>query len=297
MTISRTEFLARRRSGIGGSDIAAICGLSPWRTAVDVYIDKTAEMPAEVDSMPVGAGSQLWWGSQLEATIGRAYALATGRRIRRCNVQLSHPEMPHLIGNVDFLCFCEDGRTPWTRSKGVRTTRAVEIKNVRYPSEQWGPDGSDEIPAYYQAQVQWYMGLMPTVEVVDLCALFGGSELRIYHIFRDDDVIGGLQTIGDRYWRDHVEQKNPPEAVTIDDVKRLFPAPAAKKIEATEEIRDAVDRLLRLQRVRLDLTAEEQILKDRIAVYMADAEILTDGERVLATFKTESRGRVFRAKK
>ena len=38
--LSRDEWLAYRRYGIGGSDAAAILGISPWRTARDLYYDK-----------------------------------------------------------------------------------------------------------------------------------------------------------------------------------------------------------------------------------------------------------------
>ena len=38
--LSREEWLAYRRQGIGGSDAAAIMGISPFRTARDIYYDK-----------------------------------------------------------------------------------------------------------------------------------------------------------------------------------------------------------------------------------------------------------------
>ena len=40
---SRDAWLAARRSGIGGSDIAAICGLSPYQTPYDVWLDKLGQ--------------------------------------------------------------------------------------------------------------------------------------------------------------------------------------------------------------------------------------------------------------
>jgi putative phage-type endonuclease len=74
--MTRDEWLAARRTGIGGSDIAAILGLSPWRTPLDVYRDKVdgAEQP-ETEAMR--------WGRLLEDVIAREYAVRAGVRIQR----------------------------------------------------------------------------------------------------------------------------------------------------------------------------------------------------------------------
>ena len=296
--IPRAEFLARRKSGIGGSDIAAIIGLSPWRTALDVYLDKTSAEVVETPSAPIGTGAALWWGAQLESLIGKAYAESTGRRIQRYNALIRHPEKPYFIGDVDFLCYCEDGRTPATRKGGIRTERGVEIKNIRYASDEWGADGTDEIPAWYLAQVQWYMGIIPSIQFFDLAPLVSGQELRIYTIERNDDIIAGLQDAGERFWRDFVEAGCPPPPATAEDVRKLFPAPQTASVTAPPEVQKVVAHVRRLSRLRIDLTAEEEELKDRIAVAIGDAEELKDADgATLATFKLEKRGRILRIKK
>lgn len=296
--ISRSEFLARRKSGIGGSDIAAILGLSPWRTALDVWLDKTSPEVVETPSAPIGTGAALWWGSRLEEVIGKAYAEATGRRIQRYNALIRHPEKPYFIGDVDFLCYCADGRTPATRKGGIRTERGVEIKNIRYAGEEWGADGTDEIPPWYLAQVQWYMGIIPSVHIFDLAPLISGQELRIYTVEQNDDIIAGMQDVGDRFWMDHVLKRVPPPPATAEDVRKLFPAPQTASVTATPEMQKVVAHVRRLSRLRIDLTAEEDDLKDKIAVSIGDAEELKDSDgAVLATFRNEKRGRVLRVKK
>jgi len=296
--IDRATFLVRRKQGIGGSDIAAIIGLSPWRTALDVYLDKVSPEVIETPSAPIGTGAALWWGSRLEEVIGKAYAEATGRRIQRYNALIRHPEKPYFIGDVDFLCYCADGRTPATRKGGIRTERGVEIKNIRYAGEEWGMDGTDEIPAWYLAQVQWYMGIIPSIQFFDLAPLVSGQELRIYTIERNEEIIAGLQDAGERFWRDFVEAGNPPPPATAEDVKKLFPAPQAASVTATPEVQRIVAHVRRLSRLRIDLTAEEDELKDKIAVAIGDAEELKDADgAVLATFKMEKRGRILRIKK
>ena len=293
----RAEFLVRRKQGIGGSDIAAVIGLSPWRTALDVWLDKTGNGAEPVESSLVGATASLWWGSQLEALIGKAYTAVTGRRICRYNALLIDPETPYFIGDVDFLGYCADGKTPATK-KGVRTDLGIEIKTARYPGEEWGADGTDEIPAWYMAQVQWYMGLLPSVTRFDVVTLFGGSELRIYPVERDPDIISALRNAADAFWRDFVAAGSPPPPATADDVRALFPATQTASVTASPEVEKIVAHCRRLSRLRIDLTAEEDELKDRIAVAIGDAEELRNADgAVLATFKNEKRGRILRVKK
>ena len=40
--MNREQFLLDRKKGIGGSDVASILGVSPFRTSLDVYHDKTS---------------------------------------------------------------------------------------------------------------------------------------------------------------------------------------------------------------------------------------------------------------
>lgn len=52
--MSKEEWLKHRQSGIGGSDASAVAGINPWKTAVQVYIDKKQEEVKEVKSFQNG---------------------------------------------------------------------------------------------------------------------------------------------------------------------------------------------------------------------------------------------------
>lgn len=97
MTISREDFLARRKQGIGGSDVAAILGLSRWRNAVDVWRDKVDDSPVVVE-MP---SDVLALASYLEEYTAQKYAALTGYKVRRFNKLLTDEQYPFLIGNID----------------------------------------------------------------------------------------------------------------------------------------------------------------------------------------------------
>ena len=200
--MTRSEFISRRKVGIGGSDIAAIAGLSAWRSPLDVYYDKMNTAAEYTESYPVGETAALYWGSVHEAAIGKAYTAITGRKIQHYNRLLSHPEKPYFIGDVDFLAYCSNGRRPAKPQGEILTDKGIECKTARFASEEWGESGTDEIPLQYLCQVQWYMGLVPSIQSFDLVVLFAGSDLRIYTVNRDDNVISKLHRIGERFWQE-----------------------------------------------------------------------------------------------
>ena len=298
MTPQRAEFLARRKQGIGGSDIAAVCGLSPWRSPLDVYYDKlNIALAADGvgESHPVGQTAALWWGSELEALIAKAYTVAYGEKVCRYNKLLVHPEHSFFIGDVDRLVY-DNGKFPFNPHTGeITTTTGVEIKTSRYANDEWGEAESDVVPMLYLLQVQWYMGLAGKLEKFRVVPLFSGSELRRYTVWRDNDIIAKLQEIGYDFWTENVQKQVPPPPRSYDEVKRCYPAVSGKALLATLEVERSARKLKKVSGLRLKLEKTEAQLKDEIAVAMGQNEELTlpDG-KVIATFKECKNGRVLR---
>lgn len=299
--IDREQFLARRKSGIGGSDISAIAGLNPWRSPLDIYYDKlNIELGADGHDTPepMGRTAALYWGSVHEAEIGKAYTAVTGRRIMRHNAQIVHCEVPYFIGDVDFLAYGEDGKRPFHSKRGITTDKGVECKTARYATDEWGECGTDQIPIPYLFQVQWYMGLVPCLKSFDLPVLFGGSEFAIYTVWRDEAVIARLQEIGAYFWTENVLKQIPPPPRSYEEVKRVFPAMTGKRMLASVELERQTRKLAKASSLRIKLETIEAGLKDKISVAMQDSELLVlPDETILATFKNEKKGRVLRLKK
>lgn len=297
--LTRAEFLARRKSGIGGSDVAAIAGLSPWRSPLDVYYDKSfTDAGLSEEAQPVGSTASLWWGSQLEDIVGKAYSIVTGRKISHYN-RLLIGEKPYFIGDVDFLAYCENGKRPFNAKTGeIITDTGIEIKTSRFAGDDWGAQGTDAVPKYYFCQVQWYMGLIPSIRQFELAALFGGSDFRLFKIYRDDAIIARLQEIADEFWTGNIQKQIPPAPRSMEEVKRLYPAITGKSILASVEIENKVKEYAEISAQRLALEKRESGLKDEIALAMGDAETLTlPDETVLATFREEKKSRILRIKK
>ena len=103
--LSREEWLAYRRQGLGGSDAAAVLGISPFRTAVDLYYDKR-NLPIEDDE---GNWVAMEVGNLLEDLVARIFAKKTELKIYRRKCMFQHPAHPWMLADLDFLVEMPDG--------------------------------------------------------------------------------------------------------------------------------------------------------------------------------------------
>lgn len=298
--MTRDEFLLRRQSGIGGSDIGAICGVSPWKSPLDVYRDKVAEPESIInnEAFPVGETKSLYWGSVHEAAIADAYTIVTGTKLMRYNRLITHPEKPYFIANVDRLAYCADGSRPFNTKTGeIFTDTGIEIKTARFKDDEWGDEGTDEVPAQYFLQCQWYMGLIPSIKRFILVVLFGGNDMKVYCIERDQQIIDKIQEIGDKFWNENVLKRVPPPPRTFEEVKSLFPSAAIVKMTASAELEADIRQLAELTAKRKSAEQLEADQKFKVAEAMAECEmaVSVDGTP-LATFKEGKRGRLLSIK-
>jgi putative phage-type endonuclease len=300
--MERMEFLQRRKQGIGGSDVAAIAGLSPWRSPLDVYYDKlNIELGADrwEEMLPIGETAARYWGSVHESAIGKAYTAVTGRKIQHYNRLIVHPDKEYFIGDVDFLAYCEDGSRPAKPKGEIVTDKGIECKTSRYADDNWGTSFTDEIPMWYLTQNQWYMGLRPVLKSFDVPSLFCGSDFRIYTVWQASEVIERIQDIADDFWNNHLKKQIPPPPRSLEEVQRFYgTAKLGKTLMASQELEKDCLRYQEVSAARLALEKEEKELKDKIAVSMGDAEALTlPDDTILATFKEEKKGRMLRIRK
>jgi len=275
MKDERQDWLLRRRSGIGGSDIAALLGISPWRTAFDIWQEKTSTGPV-IDNPSV----KMRIGTELEPLAAKMYEEETGRKTRKCNILL---RSGRLIGNVDRLCACEDGSLPWTRKAGVRTNLALEIKTSS-SLEEW-----DTVPRYYESQAQHYMGLMPTVVAFDFPVLFvARGTFRIYRIARNDEAIAAMREVAEKFWRNYVETNTPPPPQDDEDAVKIFPRhEEGKVVVADEELEEIIAKYRKAQDDMKQAKSEADGLKLEIQKAMGSAEaIVTPDKRKLCTWKS-----------
>jgi putative phage-type endonuclease len=206
--------LAARRNGLGGSDSAAALGLSPWKTALELWAEKSGQITA-----PAEISEPMRWGNLLEPVIRQEYAERTGRTVVVPPETLVHPTHKWMRANVDGI---------------AEVARLFEAKTAR-TADGWGEPGSDEIPQPYLIQVQHYLHVT-AFPVADVAVLIGGSDFRLYEVPADRELQDMIVDGEAEFWR-RVESGEPPEPDfgsdrALDFVRRMFPGTNGERITA-----------------------------------------------------------------
>lgn len=235
----RAAWLKGRRTGIGGSDVAAVLGLNPWKTPLDVWNDKLGLSEDKEMSEPA------YWGTVLEDTVAKEFQLRTGKRVQKVSHQFADPETPWAIANIDRAIInptiakrvrpleMTEKEIAKYGNRPITTDIAFEAKTAHaFTADLWGPSQEleiqqnnlrteHEIPLYYETQIQWYCGIL-RLRGMYLAVLIGGSDFRMYWIDARPDVFQVIKEKCSAFWNNHVLTKTPPEPINIEDVLKLY---------------------------------------------------------------------------
>jgi putative phage-type endonuclease len=219
-----------RKKGIGGTDISAIVGMNPWKTPLDVWLDKTGQAEDTPDN------ENLWWGREMEPVLAKRYEKETGVKVYIPPVdvlpyRLTMP--PWYLGSPDGLINCNEIEMVTPVAEG-----GVDFKTSGRPQE-WGEPGTDDIPQQYIIQAEWYMGLTGA-QWWDVAVLLMGftRKFAIYRVHRDDELIGDLTEAGEKFWKDHVLTGVAPaldgSKSATEYLKRKYPSNLGPMLEPTD---------------------------------------------------------------
>ena len=92
--------LSYRRRGIGGSDVASIFGVSPFRTARDLYYDKLNIVSVEEDE---GNWVAMEMGNLLEPLVAKIFGKKTGYKFYQIKKMFYHPHYPFMLADLDYF--------------------------------------------------------------------------------------------------------------------------------------------------------------------------------------------------
>ena len=273
--MEHAQWLEERRRGIGGSDIAAIMGLSPWKTAFRVYQEKRREVADWQGNESTD------WGQRLEPMIRQWYSDTTGRPVRVPDKILVHEKHPFMFASLDG--FTDD-------------KRIVEIKTAR-SGHGWGEAGTDEIPDYYALQVQHYM-IVTGFEVSDIPVSISGGPPEMYEVPADRELQELIIEAAAAFWK-QVEAGIPPEPTCYADaVARFGKSKAEGIIIASEGTAGDIIKLKDVRSIQKDLEAQEEELKSRIILALGErGDIISDMEgNYLVTYRLAKGRKSFDAK-
>lgn len=218
--------LIARRFRIGSSDAAAILGLDAFRSAYDVWLEKTADIEADTSSEAAEVGNWiegplcLWAQEQ----IGEQVILSPDTFVAPCGI---------LAANIDAIDWAWPEDPP---------TFFIEAKSTGM-ADQWGEPGTDQVPPRVVVQTAVAFACVPSLRVAWVPVLIGNYGLRraIYRIDRDDSIVDAVADRCRAFWRDHVEAGKPPEgtAPNLDLLARIRRDPGSWTEIEDESLVDA----------------------------------------------------------
>lgn len=283
-TLCREDWLTLRQSGIGGSDIAAIIGVSPYGTAYDIYQSKTQPVNEETNEFA-------YWGTVLEDTVAREFSKRSGLKIQNVNFLMRHPEHRWAIANIDRAIInpAIKGNVRFKDGK-LTTDQIVEIKTAsEYVGKNWGLEESDEVPDQYQCQAQWYMGVTDT-QVCHMAVLIGGNKYRQYKIERHQDFIDYLFDAAESFWTNNVLAGVEPDATTLQNAKDKYPRhnpDTTLDVEPDSEAAKVFEHYEALKAKEKEVKAALELAQTDLICQIQDNETLAIDGEVVVTYKNQ----------
>ena len=264
--LTREQWLDIRQLGIGSSDAAVAVGLSPYKSQLTLWLEKTARKAPEDISLK----EAVLWGVELEPVLAQVYAKRTGYKVRRVNAVLQHPEHTFMLANLDReVVGHPDG-------PGI-----LEIKTASYHS---APQWEEGVPVAYQCQVLHQLAVTGHAWA-EVAVLIGGQDFRIYRIERDDEKIRDLTEREAQFWQ-MVALDQQPAPDGSDDAGTalawLFPRDDGETVDLSDspEFNQLFGELLHLREHKEEVELRESQIKQRLQATLGEATagLFADGK-------------------
>lgn len=271
-TISREEWLAWRRTGIGGSDAAAVIGLNPFRSRIEVYADKMGMMPEKEDT------ESMRLGRDLEDYVAQRFCEATGKKVRRNNFMWCHDEHRRMIADVDREIIGENAGLE------CKTTQAWGGKVIM----------KGEIPLTYYVQCMHYMAVMG-YDRVYLAVLIFGKGFFNFTIERDEDEIAALVAAEAAFWRDHVEAGISPDPDGSQSAEQAVDAIWGNRAQEDEllmfDFSDDMRELCELAAAEKEIKRQKDAVKQRLQAALGE-HMVGSSDRYVITWRPQERSSI-----
>lgn len=269
--LTHQQWLEYRKRGIGGSDAGAICGLNPYRTAMQVYHDKISEETENIDN------EAMRQGREFEDYVARRFMEETGKKVKRANYMFYDEAHPFMLADVDRMIAGENA--------------GLECKTASpYMADKWK---DDKIPLSYQIQCYHYMSVC-NAKAWYIAVLIYGREFKFYKIERDEQVIADLIQIEQDFWENHVLAKvmPDPDGSEIADsvIAEYFKESRGETIPLSgfdEKLRRRQELVALMERMDTEKRQIEQELK----LYLGEAET-AENEQFRVSWKSVTSSRI-----
>ena len=280
--LTREEWLKWRQKGVGGSDIASICGINPWSSPLAVYYSKIEKVPElEAENLPAELG--LFLEPFIKIKFEKWFKENEGldMSVLPTPYILQHPTNKIALANLDGH-FAHPRTGDWT---------IVEYKTTSERNYQDWADGS--LPDYYYLQIQWYL-YVTNVKKCYLAFLIGNNKFNVTVIERNEEVIEMIVKKVDEFWNTFVEKKVAPapdgSTSSAEILAKMYENVEVGKEIIIEDVKyqmycDEVEKIKKkATEMKKDLEQYEQWIKEK----MGTAEIGKAGEWKI-TWKEQER--------
>ena len=252
LNLSKEEWLRYRKCGITGTDAGSILGLNPYRSAFQVYHDKTSDTIENIDN------EAMRQGRDLEEYVAQRFTEATGLKVRRANAIYQSEEHPLLLADFDRLI--------------VGQKAGLECKTVSpFSADKWA-DG--KIPAHYLAQVDHYLAVSG-FDCWYVAALIFGRELVIHKIVTDKQVLSDLIDKEELFWTNHIVPQIPPAPNGCDSdtqkINQLYEADNRDKTADLSALHGLLDKRQELSDQIEQMEQEKTAIEQQVKLQMQDA--------------------------
>jgi putative phage-type endonuclease len=273
--------LEQRRKTLGASEIPAVAGVNPHRTALDVYLEKKGL------AAPFAGNAFTEWGLRLEEPIATKYSEVVGLPVITTDPYVARGWMSAtpdrlVVQSLKHLIDEEPYAPLW----------GVEIKRFgEHRADDFGVPGSGEVPLDVTAQALWSM-MVTDLKRWDVAVLIGQADFRIYHIAYDDAAANALHDVGYQFWHQHVLADVEPSlshgtSSAHRYLQQKFALHSVEMREPTPEIMEAGRELARLKAQLKVLESQKDVLEHRIQEAIGTAA----GIRNVASWKLDKVGR------
>ena len=268
------EWLEYRRLGIGGSDASVVCGINRYKSPVELWLDKTGQIP------PQEAGEAAYWGTQLEPFVRSEFTKRTGIEVKQVKELLQSEEYPFMLANLDGICEVPDIGTCIFEAKTASAYKAGEWENT--------------IPDEYMCQIQHYMAVTGYAGTY-IAVLIGGNTFKWRFVERDEELISMLIELESAFWN-HVQDGTPPPLDGSDASAKFlserFPSSTPKShITLPDTAADLLDQYDEACEELEAVTERKQKPENLLKEMLGDNEVGTAGGRIV-TWKSVSQERL-----
>lgn len=253
-----------RRSGLGGSDMATVMGLNPYKSAYELWAEKTGLIePDDLSDNDV-----VWFGSASEDLHAKFFERRTGIALFKPTQTFRLRGSEHLMAHPDRLTVSPGGAEPPT---------VVELKTTDYFGlRDWGEEGSDEVPQWYIPQVMTYLLVLDAPYAI--VSVLAGRRIQTYELQRSATWDAAILEAADAFW-DLVQRRVEPnmdyDALTLSALRKVYPRAQAKSmVMADKRIEALIGLKADIAKRARDLKAQQDAVDAELAHFARDNEFV-----------------------